>query len=157
MTNQRATMPAAVYLILRQQEQILLARRCNTGYQDGNYSLVAGHVEAGERVTAALIREAHEEAGITLAPQDLEFVHLTHRHSEDELIYFDFFFVAHRWTGEVTNCEPHKCDDLRWFSMAALPVNMVAYVRDVLAHLRGNGSKFSEYGWSNLAATPTRR
>jgi 8-oxo-dGTP diphosphatase len=149
-------MRAAVYLILRQQEQILLARRCNTGYQDGNYSLVAGHVEEGERVTEALIRESQEEAGITLAPQDLEFVHLLHRHSEDELIYFDFFFVAHRWTGEVTNCEPHRCDDLRWFPVAALPANTVSYVREVLAYVSVDGSKFSEYGWSNLAATPTR-
>jgi 8-oxo-dGTP pyrophosphatase MutT (NUDIX family) len=150
-------MRSAVYLLLLQQEQILLARRCNTGYQDGNYSLVAGHVEEGERVTEALFREVQEEAGITLAPQDLEFVHLMHRHSEDELIYFDFFFVAHRWTGEVTNCEPHKCDDLRWFPLAALPANTVAYVREVLAHVRVGGSKFSEYGWDNRAATPTRR
>jgi 8-oxo-dGTP diphosphatase len=149
----RAEMRAAVYLILQSQDQTLLARRCNTGYQDGNYSLVAGHVESGESVTEALIREAREEVGITVAVQDLEFVHLLHRRAEDDLTYFDFFFVAHRWQGEVTNCEPHKCDDLRWFPLAALPANLIAYVRDVLTHFQLNGDKFSEYGWLPPAGT----
>jgi 8-oxo-dGTP diphosphatase len=149
----RAEMRAAVYLILQAQDQTLLARRCNTGYQDGNYSLVAGHVEAGESVTEALIREAREEIGITVAAQDLEFVHLLHRRAEDDLTYFDFFFAAHRWQGEVTNCEPHKCDDLRWFPLAALPANLIAYVRDVLTHFQLNGDKFSEYGWLPPAGT----
>jgi 8-oxo-dGTP pyrophosphatase MutT (NUDIX family) len=141
-------MRAAVYLILRRQEEVLLARRCNTGFQDGNYSLVAGHVEAGESVTAALIREAYEEAGIVLSRGAIQFVHLMHRKSEDRLYYFDFFFVADAWIGEITNCEPHKCDDLRWFSLTRLPLNLVPYVRDVLTHHGVHAGSFSEYGWS---------
>jgi 8-oxo-dGTP pyrophosphatase MutT (NUDIX family) len=141
-------MRAAVYLILRRPEEILLARRCDTGYQDGNYSLVAGHVEAGESVTAALLREAQEEAGIVLSPEAIKFVHLMHRKSEDDLYYFDFFFTADDWTGEITNCEPHKCDDLRWFSISRLPLNLVPYVRDVLIQAEVHGRPFSEYGWS---------
>jgi ADP-ribose pyrophosphatase YjhB (NUDIX family) len=140
-------MRAAVYLILRRQEEILLARRCNTGFQDGNYSLVSGHVEAGESVTAALIREAYEEAGIVLSPEAAKFVHLIHRKSEDGLYYFDFFFTADEWTGEITNCEPHKCDDLRWFSQTRLPLNLVSYVRDVLTQQGIYAHPFSEYGW----------
>jgi 8-oxo-dGTP diphosphatase len=140
-------MRAAVYLILRRQEQVLLARRCNTGFQDGNYSLVSGHVEAGEPVTTALLREAHEEAGITLSPHQVEFVHLLHRKSEDSLNYFDFFFVAQQWEGDVVNCEPDKCDDLRWFPLTALPANIVVYVRTVLTQSLVTGQKFSEYGW----------
>jgi 8-oxo-dGTP diphosphatase len=144
---QRATMRAAVYLILRNQEQILLARRCNTGFQDGNYSLVSGHIEQGERVIDALMREAYEEAGITLTPADLMFLHVMHRRSEDDLVYFDFFYVAERWTGAVTNCEPDKCDDLGWFPLTGLPVNLVIYVRNVLTQYLTSGQPFSEYGW----------
>jgi 8-oxo-dGTP pyrophosphatase MutT (NUDIX family) len=148
MPVNRATMRAAVYLILRRQEEILLDRRCNTGFQDGNYSLVAGHVEAGESVIAALIREAQEEAGIILSLDAVGFVHLMHRKSEDDLYYFDSYFAADCWVGEVTNCEPHKCDDLRWFSLNSLPLNLVSYVRDVLIHCGVHARPFSEYGWS---------
>nr|HMN30782.1 NUDIX domain-containing protein [Caldilineaceae bacterium] len=142
-----AAVRAAVYLILRQEEQVLLARRYHTGFQDGNYSLVSGHVELGESLTSAMVREAYEEAGITLLSSQEEFVHLLHRKSDDDLIYFDFFFVAHEWTGTVVNCEPDRCDDLRWFPISALPVNMVGYVRDVLSTL-ADGTRLSESGWS---------
>ena len=38
----------AVHLILIENNKILLQRRYNTGYEDGNYSVVAGHVEENE-------------------------------------------------------------------------------------------------------------
>jgi 8-oxo-dGTP pyrophosphatase MutT (NUDIX family) len=147
MGQRRGLMRAAVYLILRHGEQVLLARRCNTGFQDGNYSLVAGHVEEGEHVTAALVREAWEEAGIGVTPGDLEFVHVMHRHREDHRVYFDFFFAAQRWSGEISNREPHKCDDLRWFAQTNLPTNIVAYVHTVITDHVVQGQKFSEVGW----------
>src|SRR4051812_27606999 len=59
-------MVVAVHLFLLRDDQVLLLRRQNTGYEDGNYSVIAGHVEGGEEIKAAMIREAREEAGITL-------------------------------------------------------------------------------------------
>ncbi len=61
----------AVYLILKREGKILIARRCNTGYQDGNYQLPAGHVDAGELPTEAMIREGNEEIGIVLKKDDV--------------------------------------------------------------------------------------
>ena len=39
----RFTVPVAVHLFLRDGDRILLLRRFNTGYEDGNYSVIAGH------------------------------------------------------------------------------------------------------------------
>lgn len=123
----------AVYLILEKEGKILVARRCNTGYQDGNYQVPAGHVEEGELPTVALIREVKEEIGIDLNPADLEFVFVSFRPKHDETgDRVDFFFRVKKWQGEVTNMEPHKCDDLKWVLPTQLPDNMALHVKKVI-------------------------
>jgi 8-oxo-dGTP pyrophosphatase MutT (NUDIX family) len=68
----------AAYLVLIKDGQILLHKRANSGYQDGNYSLVAGHLDGGETTKQCIIREALEEANIKLNPEYLEVVYVTH-------------------------------------------------------------------------------
>ena len=144
MTTERFRLVSAVHLFLIQNDQVLLLRRCNTGYEDGNYSVVAGHLEGGEEVTAAAIREAREEAGVEIEPGDIEIVGVMHRLSEDERV--DFFVKASVWSGQVMNMEPHRCDDLSMFDMDALPANVVPYVRQALENYR-NGRWFGSFGW----------
>ena len=59
------------HLLLVQGDRILLLRRCNTGYEDGKYSVIAGHMDGAETAREAICREAEEEAGIELTPDDL--------------------------------------------------------------------------------------
>lgn len=140
----RTQYAVAVHLFFLREEQILLIRRFNTGYEDGNYSVVAGHVEAGESVTRAAIREAQEEAGVTLELSDLQIVHIMNRKSEDERI--DFFITVRHWIGELVNNEPHKCDQILWVKFEALPTNLIPYVRQGIEKYR-SGLIFSEFGW----------
>jgi 8-oxo-dGTP diphosphatase len=135
----------AVHLFLFKKESVLLARRFNTGYEDGKYSVPAGHIDGNETITQAMIREAKEEIGIRIKPRDLEVVHVMHRHSpDDERV--DFFLVAARWEGEPEIKEPDKCDQLGWFKSASLPANLVPYVRTALERTQ-QGQSFSEFGW----------
>ena len=97
------------HLVLVRADRILLLRRRNTDYEDGKYSVIAGHMEDGETAREAICREAHEEAGIELAPDDLEFAHVVHRADRGQRV--GFFFRALRWRGEPRNMEPHKADD----------------------------------------------
>jgi 8-oxo-dGTP diphosphatase len=136
--------PVAVHLFFIRDEQILLLRRFNTGYEDGNYSVVAGHVDAGETVTQAAIREANEEVGVILEPTDIQIVHVMNRKSEDERI--DFFIAVKHWVGEVKNSEPQKCDDLSWMPVDSLPHNTIPYVKRAIECYQ-ESVYYSEFGW----------
>lgn len=61
-----------LHLILRRYDgRILLMRRANTGYGDGQLHLPSGHLEPEENVVDGVIREAHEEVGVAVDPDDL--------------------------------------------------------------------------------------
>lgn len=145
MTDRFKLIPA-VYVILRKDDLILLHQRANSGYHDGMYGLVSGHLEGDERATEALVREAKEEAGITIDPADLKFVHLMHRLGRGQTGQerADIFFECTRWSGEITNVEPHKCAGLNWFVENDLPDNIIPVIKNVLTDVAA-GRSFSEY------------
>ncbi|MGE5248789.1 MAG: NUDIX hydrolase [Bacteroidota bacterium] len=140
----RAAFPATVHLLLFRGDQILLLRRANTGYRDGEYSVPAGHLDGGETVLAAACREAREEIGVEISPAELIFSSVMHRLEGDERV--DFFLHVTGWQGEPFNAEPEKCDDLRWAPLARLPGNMVPYVLRGIENHR-SGVRFDEFGW----------
>src|SRR3989338_5936786 len=114
MPKERNNAVPASYLILRKGKEILFMRRKGSGYYDGWYSVPAGHVEAGELPVDALLRETKEELGITLDKNDARLVHTMYRTKHDETgDRADLFFKVAKWAGEITNAEPHKCDDIK--------------------------------------------
>ncbi|ERI93323.1 hydrolase, NUDIX family [Clostridiales bacterium oral taxon 876 str. F0540] len=141
----RFSMIVAVHLFLIKNNKILLLRRFNTGYGDGCYSVAAGHVDGDETIINAMIREAKEEINIDIDDSKLEIVQVMHRKCEDHE-RVDYFLACKEWTGNISNNEPHKCDDLAWFNINALPDNMVDYVKGAINNYINNVS-FSQFGW----------
>jgi len=138
----RARFPVTVHLFFLCENQILISRRFNTGFRDGEYSVPAGHLDGGETVMEAGVREAKEEVGVELNVNDMVFSSVMHRIEDDERV--DFFVHVHKWQGEPFNAEPDKCDDLRWVEINNLPANTVPYVKQALMnHL--NNIPFDEY------------
>ncbi len=137
----------AVYLILKKDGKILLLRRSNTGFEDGNYGLISGHIDGGESIMRAMVREAKEEAGIEIQPNDLKVVHIMHRKcggvSHERSC---FFLSASKWKGKINNMEPNKCDDIQWFPTNALPKNTINYIKRAIDY-SDNNVFFSEDGW----------
>jgi 8-oxo-dGTP pyrophosphatase MutT (NUDIX family) len=107
---------------------------------DGHWAAAAaGHVEAGESVLDAAVREATEELGITIDPGDLVPLCAMHRTVEphgpiDERV--DFFFECRRWDGTPRTQESDKSADLRWFALDGLPEPIVPHEYQVMTAVR---------------------
>ncbi len=122
----------AVYvMVVNDRDEILLLRRANTGYRNGQYDMPAGHLEEGETLRQATLRELKEETGLIASEDHLEFIELLHRFCGDR-VYLDVFFRVNQWKGEATIMETSKCDHLAWFPLAALPENIVPHQNQVI-------------------------
>ncbi|MDR1853561.1 MAG: NUDIX domain-containing protein [Azoarcus sp.] len=135
--------PTGAHVLCERAGRILLLRRANTGFFDDLWSLPGGHVEEGESARQAAARELQEETGLVVVPAELVWQGVVHRHSDTNRI--DFFWRAPRWQGEPVLREPDKCSALAWFERAALPTDLVPYVRAALA--MGEGGWMLESGW----------
>ncbi len=133
-SRRRAKTFISMNVALRRTDEVLLIRRQGTGWNDGGYGLVAGHLEEGERPEDAAVREALEETGVRIRPADLTPFHVDYRASAAGP-YVDVFFSCERWSGTPRINEPDKADDLLWVPLADLPANMVEYMRAGLAVL----------------------
>ena len=105
----RFSLIPAAYVALVRDGNVLLQQRRNTGYMDEHWTFsAAGHVEPGESVYAAAIREVREELGVRVLEADLEPICTIHRRqAESELGQrVDFYFSARSWQGEPSVREP---------------------------------------------------
>ncbi|KQR62421.1 8-oxo-dGTP diphosphatase [Frigoribacterium sp. Leaf172] len=121
------------------RSEVLLGRK-KRGLGTGRYVGLGGKLEAGESALAAVVREIEEEAGVTVAPDDLEhrgdLMYLfPHRESWSQS---SAVFVTTRWTGE-----PAESDELApvWFDVDDLPLDEMwsdarAWLPGVLAGAR---------------------
>lgn len=142
---ERFKLVVAVHLILIENGKILLLRRYNTGYEDGNYSVIAGHVDGNESVLKAMQREAFEEANIQIEEQDLKIIHTMHRKTK-ERESIDYFLTCKKYAGQVQIMEKDKCDELSFYDLNHLPNNVIPYIRKAIEYHQKD-IPFSVYGW----------
>jgi ADP-ribose pyrophosphatase YjhB (NUDIX family) len=146
MEKERFSMLVSIHILFIKNNQILLLLRKNIS-SDGLYSVVAGHLDGGETVTDAIIREAKEEADVLIEPKDIEFKTVCHSYNQkNQKEFVQFYVICKKWSGEIKNNEPKKCGDLKFFSLNDLPKNMVPYVKIGIAKAL-KGVKYYEYGW----------
>jgi len=147
MGHNRFTVVPAVYVIFRKGDKVLLIERQNTGYRDGYFSMPAGHVDGGEPASVAAAREAKEEVGVDVKPEDLHLVHTQHRVAEEgnhERI--SLYFEAKTWQGEPYNAEPEKCSGLLWATLDELPPKIVPELQHLFKHLETK-SPYGHFGF----------
>jgi 8-oxo-dGTP pyrophosphatase MutT (NUDIX family) len=138
--NAFALVPASYVALLRPGAtglEVLLMLRAGTGYMDGFWATVAGHVETGESCQQAAARELLEEVGVRVHEDDLEPLTTIHRTGSAAPVEqrVDFFFACRRWRGDPLLVEPDKAADLGWFPLSRLPEPVVPHELRVLTGL----------------------
>ncbi|WP_190159614.1 NUDIX hydrolase [Streptomyces litmocidini] len=132
--GERHTVPVDVDLITvregKKGPEVLLSRRAGTVYAAGHWHFPSGHVVGPfEDVVTALVREASEEKGLVVGPDDVRAAVTVHHRAPAGSARVGFFFEVCRWSGTPDVKEPKVCDAMDWFAFDALPEPMVAYCR----------------------------
>jgi 8-oxo-dGTP diphosphatase len=125
----RLRVPVDAYMLLERDGKLLMLRRApGAAYAAGLLCPPSGHVDEGETVSDAAIREAAEETGVKLAPDQVRCVTVVHHRSPGGQARIGWFFAAVRgWDGEPVNQEPAKHSELAWIDPADPPEDLVAY------------------------------
>jgi 8-oxo-dGTP diphosphatase len=119
------THPVDVFVLLIDGGRVLLNLRAGTGYADGQWVAASGKLEPGEDAVTAVRREAAEEIGVHFDGDEPQFAAVVHHRNPEHCrvgLVFTATFDASRH-GKPVNREPHKCAELRWFPLDALPAN----------------------------------
>lgn len=150
--EQRFLTPSAVVVMLTKncigQTFVLLQRRQNTGFADGLWDLsCSGHVEEGESMTDACVRECREELGLNVAPENFKFFALIHkRDKECNLTYYNGYFYLDKFDGQPTIGEPDKCSQISWFNVSSLPSDLIPDRRAAIEAYIAK-KHYLEFGW----------
>ena len=97
--------------------RVLLGRRRNR-FGDGTWGLPGGHLERGESLREAAVRELYEETG--LHGKELRLVAVADAIPENNF-HLQVGLLVSRWGGVPTVREPEACDALEFFPLDGLP------------------------------------
>lgn len=127
--------------------RILLGLRHPDSPFAGNaWHFLAGHCEREEAVNC-LIREAQEEAGLTIEASDVELVHVVHLvDAPSTRPRMQLVFRARTWSGSPAVLEPDRCVEWRWWNPKDLPATVVPYTRQAIDGVLA-GRLYSHAGW----------
>ncbi|MBN3930556.1 NAD(+) diphosphatase [Streptomyces verrucosisporus] len=106
------TDPAVIMLVTDPQGRALLGRQVH--WPKGRFSTLAGFVEPGESIEQAVVREAGEEAGVTIGR--VEYVASQPWPFPSSLM---LGFVAHATSTEI-RVDGEEIEEARWFSREEL-------------------------------------
>ena len=129
----KAIFKSAVHIILINDNKILLQKRKGSKLWPGYYALPAGHIDEGETQYDALVREAKEELGIEINPNDIINNYVVLRRNFFEIDgkilepYIDYYFEIKKYNGVPKIIEEDKCDELIWADVNNLPEPFINY------------------------------
>jgi 8-oxo-dGTP diphosphatase len=135
--------------------QVLLNQR--TGALGEHYwAGGGGHVELGESLEAAVLRELREEAGTDLKVTNVRFICALNFTQLSPHHYVGIEFAAEWVSGEAVNCSPTETSDWGWFSLDKLPAPMFPPTQDCITAL-ASGKTFFDSAQTHASAKKLSR
>ena len=124
------TTELTVLCLIQKDGKILLQNRVKTDWQ--GYAFPGGHIEVGESIVDAVVREVREETGLTIYNPTLcgvkQFPLKGGKYENGR--YLVFLFRADQFTGEVTSSDE---GEMRWIAKDELHnYNLVQDFDDML-------------------------
>lgn len=119
-------------LFVRKGDMLLLSLRSKKRFGAGTWALPGGHMEFGERMIETACREAREELGGQVNPQELRLASIvdTYHPGGEHHVHVTFELQNPSW--EPRNTEPDDCDELRYFPLDDLPENIFPPHREII-------------------------
>lgn len=109
-----------VGVFVRKDGKFLIGKRKgDIKHGNGDWHLAGGHLEFGETLEECAKREAFEETGVSIT--NVKFLSITNDIFSDTKHYVTLFMVADYESGEVTACEPDKCEGWEWVTWEDIP------------------------------------
>lgn len=116
------TVELTTLCLIYDEERILLQNRVKEDWK--GYTLPGGHVEPGESIVEATIREMREETGLTIRNPQLcgvkQFPIADNGHGEGR--YLVFLFRTNQFEGELVSSEEGKMEWIRRDALASVPI-----------------------------------
>lgn len=113
-------------LVLNDKGKILATHRLpGSNYGSGALALVGGHIEEGETILQTVVRETKEETGLDVEPIELDnnqYVYAVNEwfiEGRHQITLYVATYVKPD-SGELTNTEPNKHDEWRWYTFQEL-------------------------------------
>lgn len=107
-------------IIVNNEGKILIGKR--KGSHSEKYSIPGGHLELGETFERGAIREVKEETNLDIfEPEVISITNNLETFKEEGKHYISVILLVKKYSGELKNMEPEKCDGWNWEDPKNLP------------------------------------
>lgn len=136
--------PGVAVIIFDADKKVLLQKRSDVGL----WGIPSGHVEPGETVANAAVREVLEETGLEVRIKRLIGIYSdpesqVFSYPDGKNVHFITSCFEAQVTGGAISCTCPETEDIRYFSSAALPENILPmHPRWLADALREEGAPF---------------